>query len=47
MTEPVAALRDDLRDRLAADETMEPAWLATLDDVETVLAGLDRGGDPQ
>jgi hypothetical protein len=38
------ALRDDLRQRLAAAETIEPAWLATLANVETVLAGLDRDG---
>jgi hypothetical protein len=36
------ALRDDLRGRLAAAEIIEPAWLALLADVETVLAGLDR-----
>jgi hypothetical protein len=38
------ALRDDLRQRLAATETIEPAWLATLANAETVLAALDRDG---
>jgi hypothetical protein len=36
------ALRDDLRGRLAAAETIEPAWLAMLAHAETVIAGLDR-----
>jgi hypothetical protein len=35
-------LRDDLRQRLAAAETIEPAWLAMLADAEIVLGGLDR-----
>jgi hypothetical protein len=28
--------------RIAAAETIEPAWLAMLADVETALVGLDR-----
>jgi hypothetical protein len=38
----LVALRDDLRGRIAAAETIERAWLAMLADVETVLAALDR-----
>jgi hypothetical protein len=38
------ALRDDLRGRLAADDALEPAWLATLAHVEIVLGALDRDG---
>ena len=36
------ALRDDLRQRLAAAEVLDGGLLRTLADVETVLAGLDR-----
>src|SRR5437763_1284822 len=39
------AMRDDLRQRLAATETVEPAWLATLANVETVLAAPDLERD--
>jgi hypothetical protein len=38
------ALRDDLRQRLSAAEIIEPAWLATLANAETVLGALDRDG---
>jgi hypothetical protein len=39
------ALRDDLRQRLAEAETIEPAWLATLAHAEIVLTALDRDGE--
>jgi hypothetical protein len=38
------ALRDDLRQCLAAAETIELAWLATLANAETALDALDRDG---
>jgi len=36
------ALRDDLRDRLAADDALDGGLLRVLADVEAVIAGLDR-----
>ena len=38
------ALRADLRQRLAAADTLDSGLLRVLADVETVLAGLDRDG---
>ena len=37
-------LRDDLRQRLVAADHFDASFLATLADVETVLAGLDGDG---
>jgi hypothetical protein len=39
------ALRDDLRQRLAADH-LDGGLLRVLADVEAVIAGLDRDGAP-
>jgi hypothetical protein len=36
------ALRDDLRQRLAAAEVLDAGLLRVLADVEAVIAGLDR-----
>jgi hypothetical protein len=35
-------LRDDLRQRIATAETIDPAWLGLLANAETVIAALDR-----
>jgi hypothetical protein len=37
-------LRDDLRQRLAAADTLDAGLLGMLADVEIVIAGLDRDG---
>ena len=38
----LAALRDELRQRLADADIIEPAWLAMLADCEIVIPALDR-----
>ena len=38
----LVALRDDLRQRLAAAEVLDGGLLRVLADVEAVIAGLDR-----